>query len=245
MDCIMYRPNVFRMRGKEMHGIKVIGFDADDTLWDNLQHFLETADRCCELLSEYAEKDVVQAFLDQIEARNIGVFGYGTKSFTLSMIETACEISEGEVRARVIQKLIDFGKKQIQEPIQLIDGVEDVLKELGKRYRLVVATKGDLSEQGAKLERSGLVKYFHHVEVMSEKRVTDYEGLLKHLDIKPGEFMMVGNSLKSDVIPVLEMGGWGVHVPYHTTWVHEQVEGEVKYEKFREIEKVSDLLDLL
>ena len=228
-----------------MDGIKVIGFDADDTLWDNLHHFLETADKCCELLSGYAEKDVVHSLLDQTEARNIKVFGYGTKSFTFSMIETACMISEGEVRAGVIQELIELGKKQIQEPIQLIDGVRNVLEKLGKKYRLVVATKGDLSEQGAKLGRSGIEGYFHHVEVMSEKRTEDYERLLKHLDIQPSEFMMVGNSLKSDVLPILELGGWGVHVPYHTTWVHEQVEGEVKHEKFREIEKVSDLIGLL
>ena len=222
--------------------IKVIGFDADDTLWGNLHHFIETTSAACELLSEYADAETIQSLMDETEWRNVQVFGYGTKSFTLSMIEVAIEVSDGEVDAATIGKMIELGKQQIQEPIVLIDGVKDVVRELGKKYRMIVATKGDLTEQEAKLGRSGLAEYFHHVEVMSEKRAGDYERLLKHLDVCADEFMMVGNSMKSDILPVLEIGGWGVHVPFHTTWVHEQVEGEVEHERLFEIESVRELI---
>ncbi|QQE11851.1 HAD family hydrolase [Planctomycetota bacterium] len=222
--------------------IRVIGFDADDTLWDNLPLFLDTGKLYCELLSEYADNEVIQTLMDANEQRNIDVFGYGTKSFMLSMIETAYEISDGEVDSYTIKKMIDLGKKQIKEPIVLLNGVEEVVRALGKKYRLVVATKGDLMEQERKLARSGLAEYFHHVEVMSEKRSKDYARLLKHLDIAADEFLMVGNSLKSDILPVLEIGGWAVHVPYHTTWVHEQVEGVVKHDRMFEVESIRELV---
>ncbi|RKE04529.1 HAD family hydrolase [Marinifilum flexuosum] len=226
-----------------MDKIKVIGFDADDTLWVNEPYFRETEMKFCELLTNGMSLDEVTKELFKIEIGNIPLYGYGTKAFILSMIETGLKITNGNLSAEKVQAILELGKEQINKPVELIDGIESVLKSLFGKYRLIVATKGDLLDQERKLKKSGLLKYFHHIEVMSDKQESDYEKLIKHLDIEPEEFLMVGNSLKSDILPVLHLGGKAVHVPFHTTWVHEMVEEEeISNSDFQKIEKIEELI---
>lgn len=228
-----------------MDTLKVIAFDADDTLWVNEPYFRETEDKFCELLEDYLPHHSVARELLQVEIRNINLYGYGVKGFMLSMIETALEVSQKTIPVSVIEKAILLGKELLEKPIVLLDGVEDVLSQLQGKYKLVVATKGDLLDQERKLRKSGLEHYFHHIEIMSEKKEPDYQKLLKHLDIQPKEFMMLGNSLKSDVLPVLELGGHAVHIPYHTTWAHETVDAEIKHEQFKQVVEIKDVLSFL
>lgn len=203
--------------------IKVIGFDADDTLWVNETYFREAEEQVGLLLSHYETPNKIDQELFKMEIKNLPTYGYGVKGFVLSMIELALELSNGTVSNEVIAKILSIGKTMINKPIELLDGVEDVLKELSKDYKLIVATKGDLLDQERKLEKSGLIQYFHHVEVLSEKQEVNYTKLLKHLEIEPSEFLMVGNSLKSDILPLVNIGSEAIHVPFHTTWQHEKV----------------------
>nr|WP_320118984.1 HAD family hydrolase [uncultured Marinifilum sp.] len=229
-----------------MKNIKVIGFDADDTLWVNEPYFRETERKFCDLLRNGMSLEEVTEELLAIEIGNIPLYGYGTKAFTLSMIETSLKITNGNVSSEKISAILDLGKEQINKPIELIDGIVEALENLQGKYKLVVATKGDLLDQERKLKKSGLQKYFHHIEVMSDKKEEDYRKLIEHLDIKPEEFLMVGNSLKSDVLPVLNLGAKAIHIPFYTTWVHEMVsEHEILNANFQEIERVSELQDLL
>jgi putative hydrolase of the HAD superfamily len=228
-----------------MNEIKVIAFDADDTLWVNEPYFRETEDRFCELLEDYLPHHSVARELLQMEIRNINLYGYGVKGFMLSMIEAAMELSDKTIKVDVIEKIIALGKELLEKPIVLLDEVEDVLQSLQGKYKLVVATKGDLLDQERKLRKSGLEHYFHHIEIMSEKKEADYQKLLKHLDIQPAEFMMLGNSLKSDVLPVLELGGHAVHIPYHTTWAHETIDKDINHANFRQVESIKDVLTFL
>lgn len=228
-----------------MNEIKVIAFDADDTLWINEPYFRETEDRFCELLEDYLPHHSVARELLQMEIRNINLYGYGVKGFMLSMIEAAIELSNKTIKVDVIEKIIALGKELLEKPIVLLDEVEDVLQALQGKYKLMVATKGDLLDQERKLRKSGLEHYFHHIEIMSEKKEADYQKLLKHLDIQPAEFMMLGNSLKSDVLPVLELGGHAVHIPYHTTWVHETIDKDIEHTNFRHAESIKEVLSFL
>jgi putative hydrolase of the HAD superfamily len=229
-----------------MNEIKVIGFDADDTLWVNEPYFRETEMKFCELLKNGMSLDEVTEKLFEIEIGNIPLYGYGTKAFILSMIETGLKITNGQLPPEKVEAILELGKEQINKPIELIDGIEEVLESLQGKYRLIVATKGDLLDQERKLKKSGLLKYFHHIEVMTDKKEEDYQKLIKHLDIEPEQFMMIGNSLKSDIMPVLQLGGKAVHVPFHTTWVHEMVSDEEKQQaNFHEVENVKEVLKLL
>jgi putative hydrolase of the HAD superfamily len=229
-----------------MNEIKVIGFDADDTLWVNEPYFRETEMKFCELLKNGMSLDEVTEKLFEIEIGNIPLYGYGTKAFILSMIETGLKITNGQLPPEKVEAILELGKEQINKPIELIEGIEEVLEALQGKYRLIVATKGDLLDQERKLKKSGLLKYFHHIEVMTDKKEEDYQKLIKHLDINPEQFMMIGNSLKSDIMPVLELGGKAVHVPFHTTWVHEMVsEEEMQQANFHEVENVKEVLELL
>ena len=203
--------------------IKVIGFDADDTLWVNETYFREAEEEVGQLLSHYETPNKIDQELFRIEIKNLPTYGYGVKGFILSMIELAVELSNGTVSNAIISKILVIGKDMINKPIELLDGVEEVLKILSKDYKLIVATKGDLLDQERKLEKSGLLKYFHHIEVLSEKHDTNYIQLLKRLDIEPESFLMIGNSLKSDILPLVKIGSKAIHVPFHTTWQHEQV----------------------
>jgi putative hydrolase of the HAD superfamily len=227
-----------------MKDIKVIAFDADDTLWVNEPYFREAEEKFCKLLEDYLPLHSVAAELFKIEIRNLPLYGYGIKGFMLSMIETILEVTEGTASLEMIGKAIEFGKEQLNKPIELLDGIEHVLSYLKPNYRLVVATKGDLLDQERKLKKSGLESYFHHIEIMSEKEDKDYLKLLKHLDCKPENFLMVGNSLKSDVLPVLQIGAHAIHIPYHTTWAHEVVEHHVEHERFTSVETLPHILPL-
>lgn len=225
--------------------IKVIAFDADDTLWVNEPYFRETEDKFCRLMEDYLPMHSAARELLQVEIQNLGLYGYGIKGFMLSMIETALKISSNTISVETIGKIIDYGKDLLGRPIELFDGVEEVLLALKSQYRLVVATKGDLLDQERKLRNSGIDHHFHHIEIMSDKQERDYTKLIRHLDIRPDEFMMIGNSLKSDVLPVLAIGGYAVHIPYHVTWVHEQVEHTIEHANFRELQHIREILPTL
>lgn len=225
--------------------LKVIAFDADDTLFVNEPYFQETEQKFCELMSDYLSHQGLSQELFRIEIQNLELYGYGIKGYILSMIEAAMKISNNTISIEIIEKIIEYGKELLQKPIELLDGVEETLKELNGKYKLVVATKGDLLDQRRKLHNSGLGHYFHHIEVMSDKKEKDYHDLLKRLDINPDEFFMIGNSLKSDVLPVLEIGGYAVHIPFHTTWEHEKVSHKVEHPNFRTLENITEVLPIL
>jgi putative hydrolase of the HAD superfamily len=226
--------------------LKVIAFDADDTLWVNEPYFQETENQFCGLLEDYLPHHTLSQELFKTEMQNLALYGYGIKGFMLSMIETAQRISNNTVSAATIEKIIALGKDMLERPIELIDHIEAALQQLKKKYRLVVATKGDLLDQERKLKKSGLEHYFHHIEIMSDKQEADYKKLITHIDIQPQEFLMIGNSIKSDVLPVLAIGGHAVHIPYHTTWAHEKIETAVQHENFRQVTTIQDILpDLL
>lgn len=229
----------------DTNNIKVIGFDADDTLWINETYFREAEESFFDLLEDYMPKHSLARELLAIEISNLKLYGYGIKAFMLSMIETALKIGGKTLPIEVISKVIEIGRKQLDMPVILLDGVLDVLGQLKRKYKLVVVTKGDLLDQERKLEKSGLATYFHHIEIVSEKTTHDYQKLLKHLDIQASEFMMIGNSLKSDVLPVLELGGYGIHVPFHTTWEHEHVDVIITDEKFHSASRIVDILKIL
>lgn len=228
-----------------LESIKVIGFDADDTLWVNEPFFRENEEKFCDLLEPYCPRHDIMKHLLTVEIKNLTLYGYGIKAFVLSMIETAIDISGGTIPNRMIQKIMEMGKEQLVMPVELLQDVKSTLEVLKNRYRLVMVTKGDLLDQERKLEKSSLSSIFHHIEIVSEKREEEYHKIIRHLDIRPEQFMMVGNSLKSDIIPVLNIGSFAVHVPFHTTWIHEQVDVTLTDEKFFEIKKISDLLPVL
>lgn len=226
--------------------IKVIGFDADDTLWVNETYFREAELEFGKLLSEYETLNTIDQELFKKEMENLPLYGYGIKAFTLCMVESAIEQSNYNISTVAIQAILNIGKDMLDKPVELLDGVEDVLKTLSKKYKLILATKGDLLDQERKLEKSGLTKYFHHIEVLSDKQETNYSKLLNHLDIKPSEFLMIGNSLKSDVLPLVNIKAHAIHVPFHTTWVHEQVsEKETNGKTYKTISSLRDVINLL
>ena len=225
--------------------IKVIAFDADDTLWVNEPFFREAEEKFASLLEDFMPQHAIMKELYRTEIDNLKLYGYGIKGFMLSMIETALRISDHKVPITLIDKIIRIGQEMLEKPIELLPGVEDVLQALNGDYRMVMATKGDLVDQERKLRKSGLEKYFHHIEIMSEKRTEDYEKLIRHLDVHPSEFLMLGNSLKSDILPVLELGGHGIHIPFHITWVHEQVDHVVEHERFFEVGNIAQAAELI
>jgi len=225
--------------------LKVIAFDADDTLWVNEPYFRNTEEQFYNLLGEYSSQRGLERDLLKIEIDNISLYGYGIKGFVLSMIETALKVTDNKISSEVIGRIIGLGKEMMNQPIELLDGVVEVLESLKDKYRLVVATKGDLLDQERKLKKSGIIHYFHHIEIMSEKDDANYLKLIKHLDIQPAELMMVGNSLKSDIVPVLNVGGYGVHVPYHITWAHEHIEDSIDDVKFKSVEGIREILGFL
>jgi putative hydrolase of the HAD superfamily len=203
--------------------IKVIAFDADDTLWVNETYFREAEKEFAQILSGYETQNKIDQELFKTEIKNLAIYGYGIKGFVLSMVECALELSNYQLAQKSLEKILNIGKEMLEKPIELLDGIEEVLQSLQGKYKLVVATKGDLLDQERKLEKSNLLKYFHHIEVMSDKKEKDYQKLIRHLDIHPSEFLMIGNSLKSDVLPLVAIGSSAIHVPFHTTWAHENV----------------------
>lgn len=225
--------------------LKVIAFDADDTLFINEPYFEETEKKFNGLMEGYLSHQSLSQELFRQQIENLPLYGYGIKSYILSMIETAIKVSDGTVSLKYVEKILELGKELLQKPIILLDGVEETLQALKGKYKLVVATKGDLKDQQRKLHDSGLGPYFHHIEVMADKTEINYEKLLKRLEIEPHEFLMIGNSLKSDVLPVLNIGGYACHVPFHTTWAHELIDHDIEHDNFWEIKKLNELLPLL
>ena len=201
----------------------LIAFDADDTLWHSETLYTVTQDKFVHLLSAYRETDGIEAELYQTELRNLRYYGYGIKSFTLSMIETAIQLTDGRIRGEEIRQILAFAREMLKAPVELLEGAEEVVRALSESHPLMIVTKGDLFDQESKLARSGLADYFTHVEVVTAKTSATYQALLSKYHITPGRFLMVGNSLKSDILPVLAVGGQAVYIPYHITWVHEAV----------------------
>ncbi len=225
--------------------IKVIGFDADDTLWVNETYFRETEEKFASLLEDFETKNKIDQELFKMEMRNLELYGYGIKGFVLSMIESALELSNNTISQATLTEILNLGKRMINHPVELLDGVVEVLEKLNGNYRLIVMTKGDLLDQERKIERSGLSKYFHHVEVLSDKKEANYMNLLENLEVDVTEFLMIGNSLKSDVLPIINIGGQAVHVPFHTTWQHEEVSVEEKDFNYMKINILTDILKYL
>jgi putative hydrolase of the HAD superfamily len=204
----------------------VLAFDGDDTLWHNESRFHLTQTALRDLLRRHVPDADVDSHLYEVEMRNLGLYGYGVKSFTLSMIETAIELTKGQIPAADLEVILGWGKRMLGEPTELLDGVEAVLKEASGRYSLLLITKGDLFDQESKLARSGLGEMFTGVEILSDKNIDSYRSVLRRRGIKPEEFIMVGNSLRSDVAPVVALGARAIHIPYHVTWNHEHVPEE-------------------
>jgi putative hydrolase of the HAD superfamily len=201
-----------------------IGFDADDTLWHNENIFEKVHEQFYELLSRHHDAATVKHALDATERRNIGLYGYGIKGFMLSSIETAIDLTDGKFSPQEVRELIALGRQMLDHPVELLDGAVEVLEALAPGHRLILITKGDLRDQERKLAKSGLADRFQAVEIISEKDARAYERILLRHRIKPANFLMVGNSVKSDILPVLALGGSAVHVPYRITWGLEHAE---------------------
>lgn len=220
-------------------------FDADDTLWINETFFRETEQKLCRLLDCYSSPKEVLRTLYQKEMQNLDIYGYGIKGFTLSMLETGLEISNKQISPKCIEQIILLGKEQLTHPVELLDGVKDTLRELSIRYRLALATKGDLIDQERKLKLSGLSNYFCHIEIMSDKTDSAYRKLLCDLHTTPEKIMMIGNSMKSDILPILKLGGYATHIPFYTTWIHEVVSDKIEDPKLTVLKSIKELKDIL
>jgi putative hydrolase of the HAD superfamily len=224
----------------------LVAFDADDTLWHNERLFTDTQERFRELLRRHCDEALIEQRLYETEVRNLGHYGYGVKAFTLSMVETAIDLAGGAIDGDDVAEILDMGREMLRAPVELLDGVADVIPVLAERYRLMVITKGDLLDQETKVARSGLGDHFTSVEVVSRKDRKTYERLMDAHGARPLEFVMVGNSLRSDILPVAETGAVAVHIPYHTTWAHEHVDdgtlGDVPFTRLERIAQVPAFL---
>lgn len=225
--------------------IKTIAFDADDTLWINETYFQEAEQEFCSLLAKQLPAHLVSEELFATEMKNLPLYGYGVKGFVLCMIETANRVAGPDVSSVLTDKMIRIGQELLQKPVELLEGVTETLGQLSGKYKLIVATKGDLLDQERKLKQSGLESYFHHIEIMSDKKSSDYQKLLKHLDCRPENFLMLGNSIKSDILPVLELGGFAAHIPYQLTWAHEKHNDELQHNNFVVLKKLNEILNYL
>jgi putative hydrolase of the HAD superfamily len=223
-----------------------IAFDADDTLWHNepIFHAIET--QFATLLADYHPAPWVSERLFSTETKNLGHFGYGIKGFILSMIETAVELTEGRINGTEIQTILGWGHEMLLHPVELLDGVRETIEVLAPSYRLMLLTKGDLFDQESKLARSGIGEAFSAVEIVSEKNAATYRRIMNRHGVAPERFLMVGNSLRSDVLPALEAGAMAVHIPYEITWAHEHVEADaMEGQSFARLERIVDLVEWL
>ena len=243
-NCVIFA--TFAVMMKINDEIKVLAFDADDTLWDCQSWFDDVERRCCELLSPWATAREVSEGLVNTERKNLSLTGYGTKAFTLSLIENAVRVTHEQLTGDIIQQLLDMGKKLLEFPTTPLPEVGETLKRLAeqRRYRLVVFTKGELMDQESKLQRSGLEQYFTHMETVSNKTEREYRQLCENLGIAPEQTVMIGNSFRSDIAPALAAGAWAVHIPYHVVWAMEKSE-EFPHERLHKIEHFSEILDVL
>lgn len=225
--------------------ITTIAFDADDTLWQNEQFFRMTQERFADLLRDFAEPDHLHDRLLAAERRNLGHYGFGIKGFMLSMIETAIEVTEERVPASVIRELLQAGQDMLQHPIHLLPDAREAVEALADRYRILLITKGDLLDQERKLAQSGLGDLFDGVEIVSHKTAAIYDEIFTRHGDGAGRAMMVGNSLRSDVIPAIESGAWGIYVPHDLTWALEKAEPPTNHPRYREIDRLGLLPELL
>lgn len=226
-------------------GVSLIGVDADDTLWHSETHFSVTETRFAELVAPWAEPDQVGNQLLDRERANLEVFGYGVKGFVLSMIETAIELSDGRIPADQLHQIVKWGKEMLSHPVDLLDGVAETLTQLRESHRLVLITKGDLFHQESKIAESGLAEMFDRIEILSEKSTHQYRRVLGDLATPVDEFVMVGNSVRSDILPVIQLGSVAVHVPYELTWGHEKVNRDALDETWHTIERFDELPSVL
>ena len=229
---------------KQWDDIRVIAFDADDTLWDCQSWFDEVERKCCQLLSPWATAREVSEGLFSTERKNLPLTGYGTKAFTLSLIENAVRVSHEQLTGDIVMKLLELGQELLTFPTTPLPEVKETLEQLSqlRRYQLVVFTKGELLDQENKLQRSGLEQYFSHMETVSNKTEREYRQLCENLDVAPEQTLMVGNSFRSDIVPALATGAWALHIPYHVTWALERAE-EYPHERLHKIEHFSEILN--
>ena len=223
---------------------EIIALDADDTLWHNESLYNSTQEKFRQMLTNYAAPEVVNQTLYKTEISNLHHFGYGIKSFTLSMLETAVTLADGHLTGQDIQAIINFAKEMVNAPITLLDHVATAVSQLAQTHQLMLLTKGDLLDQEAKLARSGLADYFTTVKVVSHKTSSTYASILNRYRLQPQQFLMVGNSLKSDVLPVVDLGGTAVYIPYPLTWAHEIVTGHV-HQTYLELDHIGLLPNLI
>jgi len=229
-----------------MSRFEMIAFDADDTLWHNERLYVEAQTQFREIMSRYHDADWVNERLYQTESRNMEHFGYGIKAFALSMIETSIELTQGSITGGEIQKIVEIAKNMLSTEVQLLEGVSETIPQLAAKYPLMLITKGDLLDQERKISQSGLKQYFQKIEIVSEKSLTIYDQVLQRNLITHNRFIMVGNSLRSDVLPILELGGSAVYIPYETTWLHEVSDAPAENQRgFYSLEKFSQLPELI
>jgi len=203
--------------------LEMIAFDADDTLWHNELHYQDAQESLKQILADWAAPEVIEDTLNHIELNNLTLYGYGVKAFVLSMIETALQVSDNRVPGGIIDGILSIGRTMLQLEVTLLPHVDETVQTLSKTHRLMVITKGDVLDQTNKVERSGLADYFTHVEVVAEKSKAAYKEIFEKYNLAPDTIIMVGNSIRSDVLPILELGGKAVHIPADTTWAHEHV----------------------
>lgn len=223
----------------------MLAFDADDTLWHNERLYVTAQEQFTRMLSHYHKPEWVMARLYETETQNLAHFGYGIKAFALSMIETAVELTEGRISGRDIQALVETARQMINAEVELLEHVREIIPQLSTRYRLMMITKGDLLDQESKISRSGLGQYFRYVEIISSKTRESYEKVLNRYAIAPEHFLMVGNSLRSDILPILELGGSAVYIPYETTWEHELANPPTGHPGYHQLRHMGELPALL
>ena len=221
--------------------ITTVGLDADDTLWHNETIFRLTHARFVDLLDDHGDAETIEARLAEVERRNLRLYGYGVKGFTLSMIETAMELCDGGAPPEVVREILAAGREMLAHPVETLPGVDETIAELSDRYRLILITKGDLLDQERKLAASGLGERFAAVEIVSEKDRATYDRVFSRHGTGPAEAVMAGNSMKSDVLPAIEAGAWAAHIPYHVTWAHELADAPAGHPRYGALEGISDL----
>ncbi|MBN8997532.1 MAG: HAD family hydrolase [Rhizobiales bacterium] len=225
--------------------LSAIGFDADDTLWQNEQFFRMTEERFAGMLAEYVDPKVIAEQLLAVEKRNLHLYGFGIKGFTLSMVETAIELTNGRIPGTVIEAILAAGREMLRHPVETLPGARETLERLAGTHRVILITKGDLFDQERKLAQSGLGDLFDAVEIVSDKSAATYRRIFERYGDGPDRAMMIGNSLKSDVIPAIEAGGWGVHIPHALTWAVEHAEEPRTAPRFRQLAHLGEVVDLI
>ncbi|NIA70719.1 HAD family hydrolase [Pelagibius litoralis] len=225
--------------------IDTLAFDADDTLWHNEHLFQDTQQKLAEIVGRYRPGEEIAEALYAVEMRNLALFGYGIKGFTLSMVEAAIDLTASRISAQDVHRIVALGKAMMTAPVEMLEGVEEVLADVSGRYRTILITKGDMVDQTSKIERSGLAGHFDEVEIVARKDAEAYSRVFDRHVIDPARTLMVGNSMPSDILPVLELGGHAAHVPYAILWAHEAHDEDPVSERFHRLERMSDLRDLL